>query len=97
MFKKKTVRQSRPLTRDALREWLVDHVADHLKIAKDDIDTSLSFESLGLDSRVAVQFSGALEKVVEQRLSPGLLYEYPTIDELSGHLAKELGLPEQAG
>ncbi|MFC8174175.1 acyl carrier protein [Streptomyces sp. NPDC057242] len=96
MFKKKIAKPAGPLTRAALRDWLVDYLADHLKVAKDKIDTSLTFESYGLDSRVAVQVSGALEKVVERRLSPGLLYEHQTIDDLSGYLAKELRLPEQA-
>lgn len=91
MFRKKTVEPSGPLTQEALSDWLVNHVADHLKVPRDEIDTSVTFESLGLDSRVVVQFSGALEKVVERRLSPGLLYEYQTIDELSDHLAGEPG------
>ncbi|WP_128432547.1 acyl carrier protein [Streptomyces cyaneus] len=91
MFKKKVVRPSGPLTQSVLRDWLVEYVAGHLKVGEDDIDTSVTFEAFGLDSRTAVQVSGALEKVVERRLSPGLLYEYQTIDELSAHLAKELG------
>jgi acyl carrier protein len=96
VFKKKVVKPSGPLTQETLRDWLVAHLADHLKAAKDQIDTSRTFESYGLDSRVAVQVSGALEKVVERRLSPGLLYEYQTINDLSDYLAKELRLPEQA-
>ncbi|MFG2713541.1 acyl carrier protein [Streptomyces goshikiensis] len=96
MFRKKAVKPSGPLTQEVLRDWLMGYLADHLKIAKTDIDTGTTFESYGLDSRVAVQVSGALEKVVERRLSPGLLYEHQTIDDLSGYLAKELRLPEQA-
>ncbi|MDQ0751901.1 acyl carrier protein [Streptomyces africanus] len=96
MFKRKVAKPSGPLTRAALRDWLVAYLADHLKVAEGEIDTSLTFESYGLDSRVAVQVSGALEKVVERRLSPGLLYEYQTIDDLCGYLAKELRLPDQA-
>ena len=77
-----------PLTEESLRGWLVQRLADRVKVAPADVDTDQTFEEYGLDSRVAVQVSGALEKVVERRLSPGLLYEHQTIDEfdrLPGH------------
>ncbi|QKW06573.1 acyl carrier protein [Streptomyces sp. NA04227] len=94
MFKrKKTVAKPEgKLTEESLKEWLADYLAMHIEVPRDEIDTQKTFESYGLDSRVAVQVSGALEKVVERRLSPGLLYEYQSIDELSGYLAKELKL-----
>ncbi|MEU8551000.1 MULTISPECIES: acyl carrier protein [Streptomyces] len=86
-----------PLTEDSLRQWLVEHLAQRIEVPPADIDTQKSFESYGLDSRVAVQVSGALEKVVERRLSPGLLYEHQTIDDLSGYLAQELRLSRRTG
>lgn len=94
MFKRKKAvpRPAGPLTEEALRQWLTDYLAAQIEASPQDIDTKKTFESYGLDSRVAVQVSGALEKVVERRLSPGLLYEYQCIDDLSGYLAKELGL-----
>ncbi|MFI1030514.1 acyl carrier protein [Streptomyces sp. NPDC020951] len=99
MFKR-TRKQSLPegpVTEEVLRGWLVEHLAGRVGITAAEVDTATSFESYGLDSRVAVQVSGALEKLVERRLSPALLYEHPTIDALSGFLAKELRLTEQTG
>jgi acyl carrier protein len=87
---------SGPLSEQALRDWLIARLAKQIKAAPTDIDPSRSFESYGLDSIVAVQVSGALEKIVEQRLSPGLLFEHPNIDDLSHYLAQELGLPKTA-
>lgn len=95
--KKKKYAVDGPLTKETLRQWLVAYLADHLKVAKDEIDTSVNLESYGLDSRAAVQLSGALEKVVERRLSPGLLYEHPTINDVIGYLATELRLPDKVG
>lgn len=86
-----------PLTRDSIRTWLIEHLAARVGITPAEVDTGKSFEAYGLDSRVAVQVSGALEKLVERRLSPGLLYEYQTIDDLSGYLAAELRLEDRAG
>ncbi|MEU5419256.1 acyl carrier protein [Streptomyces sp. NPDC001407] len=95
--RKKEARTTGPLTQESLRQWLIDHLAKRIEVPPADIDTGKSFEAYGLDSRVAVQVSGALEKVVERRLSPGLLYEHQTIDDLSGYLARELRLSDRTG
>lgn len=71
-----------------LRAWLVQWLAKQLKVDPSQINTAKRFDEYGLDSRVAVQVSGELEKIVERRLSPALLFEYPTIDELAQALAK---------
>lgn len=84
------------LSEESIRQWLIARLAKQIKVAPEQIDTAKSFESYGLDSIVAVQVSGALEKVVEQRLSPGLLFEHQNIDDLSRYLAQELGLPQHA-
>lgn len=81
-----------PLSEEVIRRWLVQRLARQIKVAPGEIDTARKFEQYGLDSIVAVRVSGDLEKLVEQRLSPALLFEHPSIDELSAHLATELGL-----
>ena len=53
-----------------------------------EVDTAKPFDAYGLDSRAAVQVSGALEKVVERRLSPGILFDHETIDDLADHLMR---------
>ncbi|GLW63544.1 hypothetical protein Arub01_17880 [Actinomadura rubrobrunea] len=93
--KKRTREFEGPLTAENLRRWLTEHLADRVGIPVAEVDTGRTFESYGLDSRVAVQVSGALEKIVERRLSPGLLYEHPTIDALTAHLAAELRLADR--
>jgi acyl carrier protein len=85
-----------PLTAESLRQWLIEHLAARIDADPADVDTGKTFEAYGLDSRVAVQVSGALEKVVERRLSPGLLYEHQTIDDLSSYLTQELRLADRA-
>lgn len=81
-----------PLTSASLRQWLVERLAQQIKVEPAEVDTAKTFEAYGLDSVVAVQVSGSLEKIVERRLSPGLLYEYQTIDDVTGYLTKELEL-----
>ena len=85
-----------PLSAAVIRDWLVRRLAKQLAVPATQIDTAATFASYGLDSMVAVQVSGDLEKLVEQRLSPALLFEHPSIDALTSHLAAELRLPETA-
>ena len=90
--KKAAAAAAGPLTEASIRRWLVDRLATQSKVNRSAIDPAVRFDEYGLDSIVAVQVSGDLEKVVEQRLSPALLFEYSSIDELARHLATELGL-----
>jgi acyl carrier protein len=81
-----------PLTHESLRAWLVTELASRVKCAKSEVDTAKPFDAYGLDSRAAVQVSGALEKVVERRLSPAILFDHGTIDDLAAYLTQELRL-----
>jgi acyl carrier protein len=90
--RKKTATIEGELTHEKLRAWLVAELARMVKITEAEVDTAKRFDAYGLDSRSAVQVSGALEKVVERRLSPGILFDHETIDELAEHLAGELRL-----
>jgi acyl carrier protein len=93
MFKRKrTATIDGPITHDKLRAWLVTELARMVKIPEAEVDTAKPFDAYGLDSRAAVQVSGALEKIVERRLSPGILFDHETIDDLADHLTRELRL-----
>lgn len=81
-----------PLTHDSLRAWLVTELARRVKCPESEVDTSKPFEAYGLDSRAAVQVSGALEKVLERRLSPAILFDHTTIDDLADYLARQMRL-----
>ena len=81
-----------PLTHEALRSWLVSELARRVKCPESQVDTAKPFDAYGLDSRTAVQVSGALEKIVERRLSPAILFDHETIDDLADYLTRELRL-----
>ena len=93
MFRRaKTPTIDGPLTHEKLRAWLVSELARRVKCAESEVDTAKPFDAYGLDSRAAVQVSGALEKVVERRLSPAILFDHGTIDDLAAYLTNELRL-----
>ncbi|WP_338255624.1 beta-ketoacyl synthase N-terminal-like domain-containing protein [Dictyobacter halimunensis] len=70
-----------------LRSWLVEHVAEALKVAPTSIDVGTPFAYYGMDSAQAVSLSADLEDLLHQSLSPTLAYDYPTIDALARYLA----------
>jgi len=74
-------------TKEAIQEWLIAQLAAELGVAPEDIDPRGSFDGLGVSSREAVTLSGDLEDWLGRKLSPTLLWEYPTIEALAGHLA----------
>ena len=96
MFGKKSSPIEGPLTYKSLRAWMVSDLARRLRCDPSEIDTTKPFDALGLDSRNAVQISGVLQKVIGRRLSPAVLFDHETIDDLAAYLASELGLSDRA-
>jgi acyl carrier protein len=94
MFRRaKGTRRAEPPTEQDLREWLTSYLAGKLSVPPDELDGGRDFEDYGLDSRVGIQMTGKLEKFVERRLSPAILYDYQSIDALAAHLARQLREP----
>jgi acyl carrier protein len=85
------ITEDRPLSAEAIRNWLISELAQRLKIEAQKIDVRKPLEQYGLDSLDAVLLSGELEDWVGQPLSPTLLYEYPTIEALTQHLSGVVG------
>jgi acyl transferase domain-containing protein/acyl carrier protein len=63
----------------AIEGWLVERVAQRLKVPPDSIDPERTFDSYGLGSVDAVELSGELEERLGRELEATLVYEHPTI------------------
>ena len=74
-----------------LRAWMISRVAEIAGVPAHDVDPAVPFDSYGLGSAQAVSLSGELEERLGATLSPTLLYEHPTIDELADALT---GVPQ---
>ncbi|GCE27475.1 hypothetical protein KDA_29590 [Dictyobacter alpinus] len=72
-----------------LRAWLVEHVAEALRVAPASIAINTPFAYYGMDSAQAVSLSADLEDILQRPLAPTLAYDYPTIDALARYLANE--------
>lgn len=70
----------------AVRDWLIGYVAQLLGIERSDVDPARNLERYGLDSSAAVGMSGDLSDLIGRDLDVSIASEFPTIDELVGHL-----------
>ncbi|MBE9006348.1 acyl carrier protein [Fortiea sp. LEGE XX443] len=73
-----------------IQGWLISHIAEHLSIKPDEIDVNEPLESYGLDSVQAILLVNKAEKFLGFKLSPMLLWHYPTISSLAKRLVEEL-------
>ncbi len=81
------------LRQQDIEAWLAQHIAHILGTRADEVSLDDTFDSFGLASRDAVSLSGDLEDWLGRRLSPVLLYQYPTIRELAMYLAPAASPP----
>jgi len=59
----------------------------------DRIDPTRPLPELGLQSMMAVELRNRLEGLLDLKLSATLVWSYPTLEAISGHLADRLGTP----
>lgn len=78
---------------DAIQAWLVTQLANLLGVEQGEIDIREPFAAYGIPSSEAVVLSGDLGDWLGRRLSPTLLWEYPTIEALARHLAEDVSTP----
>jgi glutamate-1-semialdehyde-2,1-aminomutase len=74
----------------AIQAWLVSNIAERLRVNPQDIEVQQPFSRYGLDSVAAVSLSGELGDWLGRKLSPTLVYDYPTIEALVPRLVEEL-------
>jgi acyl carrier protein len=76
---------------DTLTSWLIGWMAREFKVGPEAIEPGQAFLSYGMDSVQAMTLVGDLESELNLRLPPTLVWDYPIISELAGHLAGQLG------
>jgi acyl carrier protein len=69
-------------------EWCRNYIAQVLNVPVQKIDANADFESLGLDSVVAVALVTELETWLNVDLEPATLFEYPTITSFAEYLSQ---------
>ena len=79
-------------TQREIQNWIVNYVAELLEVNPNSIDVTISFDRYGLDSSATIGITGELEDWLGTKINPTLLYDYPTVEALAGHLVEEFKL-----
>ena len=91
--KHEVLRAVGPVTDASLQEWLVTQIAAIAQIQPEDVDVDRPFAEFGMDSMQLFQLSGDLQKYLGREVSEIVAWDYPTIAQLSKHLASESTVP----
>lgn len=81
-------------TAEEIQLWLLSNIATQMGIEPDEIDIREPLDTYGLDSVQAIILIKKAEKLLGFKLSPMLLWHYPTITSLAERLAEELATSE---
>ncbi|MFZ7916636.1 SDR family NAD(P)-dependent oxidoreductase [Bacillus velezensis] len=73
----------------ALHTALTAMVSSILKVDREDIDTDTELSEYGFDSVSFTVFTNQLNEAYQLELAPTIFFEYGTISNLAGYLAKE--------
>ncbi len=74
---------------DAVVDWLLDRLAETLRVDAASIPLDAPFVDLGLSSVQAVELSDELQRWTGMTLPPTLIFDYPTIDTTAAFIAHE--------
>jgi acyl carrier protein len=86
--KKKVVPSTEPPTEESIRNWLITNIASVVNMEPASIDVRQTFDNYGLDSLQAVSLSGDLEIWLNREISPTVVWDYPTVEQLARHLSE---------
>lgn len=80
-------------TVESIQDWLIDQLAKRLDLDSEDVDIHAAFESFGMESAEALVMLTQLEQWLGHSVPPVLVWNYPTIAQLSQRLSE----PEEGG
>ncbi|ACK67004.1 phosphopantetheine-binding [Rippkaea orientalis PCC 8801] len=78
------------LTAQEIQQWLVDYVAKKLKKDPREISIKTPLSHYGIDSFAELAMIERLETWLNMEIDPTISYDFPTIQQLSNKLAKDL-------
>ena len=82
---------------ESVKRWLAGWMEAELGLDHREIDPAQAFLSYGMDSMHAMMLVGDLEGGIGMRLPPTLVWDYPTIQDLAGHVVGLAAAPRSPG
>ena len=79
------------LTQRMVKDWLITRIAKTLRIASEDVSSHSVFSELGMSSLQAIELAAELENWSGREIPATIVYEYPTIDDVSTYVISQPG------
>ena len=79
--------------KDTISRFLRQALAKLVKVDPDVIDPAVTFDRFGLDSAGAFKMTAEINKRFDVDLEATVLYDYPTIEQLTAYLASQTSSP----
>ncbi len=79
------------MTKNEIREWLTDWLADHLGVSPEDLETDRTMARYGLEAEELASLQGDLEEAIEERIEAGAIRARSTVDSLTQYVWELLG------
>jgi hypothetical protein len=79
------------MTKDEIREWLNDWLADHLGVSPEDVEEDRTLARYGLEADEMVSLQRDLEEAIEERIEAGAIRARSTVSSLTQYVWEHLG------
>ena len=79
--------ETEAMNTDVIEAWMVSKVVDALNVPVDEVDCSVPFTSLGLDSLTLLEMTGDLAEFTGCDIPVSLVWEFPNINALAQQLS----------
>ena len=76
----------------AIQQSLIEKISKLTQVAQKNIEIHTPLAEYGLDSILAVGFSGELQDWLGITIEPTIAWDFPTIAEMSQHLASQINI-----
>jgi hypothetical protein len=79
------------MTKDEIREWLNDWLADHLGISPEEVEADRTLARYGLEAEELVSLQRDIEEAIEERIEAGAIRPRSTVSSLTQYVWQHLG------
>lgn len=79
------------MTKDEIREWLNDWLADHLGISPEEVEADRTLARYGLEAEELVSLQRDIEEAIEERIEAGAIRARSTVTSLTQYVWAHLG------
>jgi phthiocerol/phenolphthiocerol synthesis type-I polyketide synthase D/polyketide synthase PksN len=79
-----------------IKEIIIEFICRETNLSDDEVDSDINFGAFGMSSVTSTKLIGILEDKLSVCLSPTMIFDFPTIDELSLAIEQKLSTYNKA-